>query len=139
MNAAPQASRYDPDEIVGHKTIRVEGDSWPFFRHEPLRREEADAIIAQCEREDARRKELMPDEESAIQMFFQAWQRLKEFGWSEACYCPKDGSEFLVIEAGSTGKHPCCYEGEWPTGHWHIKDSGYSHPVLFKLKPETTP
>jgi hypothetical protein len=129
----------DPNEIVGHKTIRNEGGDWPFFRHEPLRRAEAEALMEQCRKDDVRRRSLMPDEEAAISMFFQAWQRLKELGWQEAYYCPKDGSEFLVIEAGSTGQHPCVYEGEWPDGQWHIKDSGYSHPVLFKPMPEPTP
>jgi hypothetical protein len=120
-----------PDEIVGHKTFR-DGYS---FRHEPLTRAEADRIMQAVRVADARRAELMPDEKSAISLFFEAWQRLKELGWKEAIYCPKDGSEFSAIEAGSTGIHRCIYQGEWPNGMWWILEEGDmspSHPVLWR-------
>src|SRR5690606_6442320 len=84
------------------------------------------------------REALMPDEKTALQLFFDAWLRLKDLGWSEAVYCPKDGSHFQVIEAGSTGIHDCSYSGEWPKGSWWVYDGDVwpSRPVLYRLYPE---
>ena len=116
------------DPIVGHKTFR-DG------HHEPLRQSEAEAIIAASDRAKAARAEQMPDEQSAIEVLFSAWLRLKELGWKEAMYCPKDGSWFSAIEAGSTGVHRARYEGQWPTGTYWISDDNDlwpSRPILWK-------
>lgn len=64
-----------------------------------------------------------------------AFLALKACGWREAIYCPKDGTRFLAIEAGSTGVFPCYYEGEWPKGGWWTEAHGDlwpSRPILFK-------
>ena len=69
-------------------------------------------------------------------------QGLKELGWADAVYCPKDGSRFLAIEAGSTGVYPCYYKGEWPDGHWWTEAHGDlwpSRPILWKPIPEDKP
>lgn len=116
------------DPIVGHTTFR-DG------HHEPLRQSEADAIMAASDAAKARRAAQMPDEQSAIDAMFEAWLRLKELGWKEAIYCPKDGSLFDAIEPGSTGINRCCYKGEWPTGSWWIvgdDDVWPSSPVLYR-------
>lgn len=100
-----------------------------------LSRDEIDAILEESERAERRRAETMPDEQSAINAMFQAWLRLKELGWREAEYCPKDGTSFDVIEAGSTGIFACHYTGEWPNGTWWCYDGGDlwpSRPVLFR-------
>lgn len=77
--------------------------------------------MASVERSGKVSAALMPDEQSAVNMFFEAWLRLKELGWNNADYCPKDGSEFAIIEAGSTGIHRhCFYDGEWPDGKYWI-------------------
>ena len=139
LAAAPSpASRARPEaqgeEIVGHKTLRDESGR---TYHEPLKRAEADQLIRNIEEQESRRNGLMPDERAAIAMFFDAWVRLKDFGWREAIYCPKDGSMFKVIEPGSTGIFDCTYEGEWPNGGWWIHadcDSSPSHPAMFKPK-----
>lgn len=123
------------DPIVGHKTFR---DGPLGFRHEPLRASEAEALAAQVEAAEQRRKEMMPDERAAIRMLFDAYQRLKELGWNDPIYCPKNGSEFDVIEPGSTGIHRCHYRGEWPTGKWFIMSDGDmwpSRPVLYRKAP----
>lgn len=123
------------DEVVGHKTI---SDGHGGFRHEPLRKSEADELLRQIEAADAKRKDLMPDEDAAVEMFFDAWLRLKDFGWREAMYCPKDGRLFEVIEAGSTGKFKCEYSGEWPTGSYWIhadNDLSPSRPTLYRELP----
>lgn len=129
----------DADPIVGHKTYR---DGVLGFRHEPLRQREAEALIAAADAAGRRRAELMPDEQAAIRMMFEARQRLMELGWNDAIYCPKDGSEFDAIEPGSTGIHRCHYRGEWPNGHWHIASDGDlypSRPVLYRAGSATPP
>jgi hypothetical protein len=101
--------------------------------------EEAKAIWDRYEISVATRAETMPTVDDALRVLFDAYQRLEELGWREAIYCPKDGTWFQAIEAGSTGIHECQYSGEWPTGHWWIadKDDLYpSRPILFKLKEE---
>lgn len=123
------------DEIVGHKTFSVPGGG---FRHEPLTRSEADELMERVEAATKRRAELMPDESAARQMLFAAHLRLKELGWNDAVYCPKDGTEFEVIEAGSSGVHRCIYRGEWPTGGWWILAAGDlwpSRPILYRKTP----
>lgn len=133
----------NPNEIVGHKTFDT-GEinpvtGFPKLRHEPLTRAEGEALWQAAKTAEANRAARMPDEQSAIQAMFDAWLRLKELGWREAMYCPKDGSTFKVIEPGSTGIFDCTYRGEWTTGHFDIYDGGDiwpSHPILFKLLPE---
>jgi len=133
VNKFPGGERGDgaipmgPDDIVGHKTLK-DGT------HEPLRRAEAEALLAACDQARRDRAALMPDERAAIDMLQHAFERLRELGWREAMYCPKDGRVFNAIEAGSSGIHRCHYQGEWPSGHYLISDGDLwpSHPILFK-------
>lgn len=88
-----------------------------------------------------KREREMPDEAAAINVMMDAYCRLKELGWSEAQYCPKDGTHFRVIENGSTGIFDCVYEGKWPNGHWTTSDDGDCYPssiapALYRLYPE---
>lgn len=131
-----------PDDIVGHKTFDT-GEicpetGFPALRHEPLKRSEADALWARAEASRIARETAMPDEKSAISHMWDGWYRLKDFGWREVIYCPKDGTHFQVIEAGSTGIHDCNYQGEWPNGSWLLYDGDVwpSRPILFRLYPE---
>lgn len=133
-----------PDDIVGHKTFDT-GEicpetGFPKFRHEPLTRAEATALWVRAEQRDKERAQRMPDEQSAIEALFEAWQRLKELGWHEPQYCPKDGSNFKVIELGSTGIFDCNYHGEWPDGMYMVSDDRDVYPTstgvaMFKLLP----
>lgn len=82
-----------------------------------------------------RRAREMPTEKEALATMFDAYHRLQELGWREACYCPKDGSTFNVIEPGSTGIHKAHYLGGWPDGTFWLEDSGDlwpSSPVLYR-------
>ena len=134
-----------PNDIVGHKTFDT-GETcpetgFPKLRHEPMTRAEADALWESAEAEKNRRATQMPDEHVAIRAMWDAWYRLKELGWQEAMYCPKDGTKFKVIENGSTGIFDCVYEGKWPEGYWTTFDEHDSYPssiapALFKLYPE---
>ncbi len=76
-------------------------------------------------------------EDAALLKFFEAYHGLKQLGWNDIIYCPKDGTWFSAIEVGSTGIHDCRYEGEWPTGSWWVGEAGDlwpSRPVLWKAK-----
>jgi len=135
----------DPNDIVGHKTFST-GEinpetGFPELRHEPMTRSDAEALMALVDAATAKRAVDMPDEQSAIRAMFRAWQRLKELGWNDAIYCPKDGPTFKVIEAGSTGIFDCYYSGEWPDGYFMTSDGtdvypSSQPPILFKLTPE---
>lgn len=114
--------------IVGYKTL-TDG------RSVPLRRSEADEIMRRVDAARQRRSEQMPDERAALNAMMDAWLRLKELGWKEAIYCPKDGSLFNVIEAGSSGIHVAHYEGKWPGGGWLVhadNDLWPSRPILWR-------
>lgn len=105
--------------------------------HVPLTAEEAKAIWDNAMAAKARRAEQMPDEETALRVMHDAHQRLRELGWQDAIYCPKDGTPFDAIEAGSTGIHDCYYHGEWPKGSWWIMadgDTWPSRPILFRQR-----
>lgn len=126
-----------------HKTIDTgERDQHgiPIFRHEPITEAEANAIWESVEKAGKERAERMPDEKAAISALFEAWQRLKELGWKEPQYCPKDGTSFKVIELGSTGIFDCYYQGEWADGLYMVSDDRDVYPTstgvaMFKLLP----
>lgn len=117
--------------IAGHKTM-TDGS------HEPLRRFEADRMLADIEARDRRLAETMPDDHAALVVMGGAYERLRRLGWAEAIYCPKDGSLFDVIEAGSTGIHTAHYDGAWPKGMWWVHGDGDlwpSYPILWRPRP----
>ena len=77
-----------------------------------------------------------------LEQMHDAVQGLKACGWREIEYCPKDGTRFLAICAGSTGVHPHRYSGEWPNGSWWAEASGDlwpSRPALWKPMPSNEP
>lgn len=125
-----------PDDIVGHKTFRNERGE---LYHEPLMRIDADALIAAADAAKAKRAADMPTEQDAINVMQEAFQRLRELGWNDAIYCPKDGSSFDAIEPGSTGIFRTHYSGEWPDGGWWSEDGGDlwpARPVLYRQTDE---
>jgi hypothetical protein len=95
-----------------------------------------EALLDEIYKQEAKRAEDMPTEKDALLRMTECVQRLKDLGWNDAMYCPKDGTVFNVIEAGSSGIHKAHYDGKWPDGTWWIHDNGDllpSHPILFKL------
>jgi hypothetical protein len=133
-----------PDDIVGHKTFdtgEMGEHGFPVLRHEPLTRAEGDALWQRAVEAERLRAERMPDEQAAIHALWDAHQRLKELGWKEPQYCPKDGTYFKVIELGSTGIFDCYYQGEWKDGLYMVSDGRDVYPTsdgvaMFKLLPE---
>lgn len=97
-------------------------------------------LLAEIDAVRARRAEMMPDAPAAIRLLFEAFERLREIGWREGIYAPKDGTKFEVIEAGSTGIFRCSYSGVWPDGYWITFDErdaypSKSPPLLYRLLP----
>lgn len=85
--------------------------------------------------EQKARIRLMPTEYEALRKMFDAHLRLKELGWREIEYCPKDGTVFEAIQAGSTAIVRCHYDGEWPKGRWWVHADGDlwpARPILFR-------
>jgi hypothetical protein len=77
-------------------------------------------------------------EKKHLEDMYTAFLALKECGWREVIYCPKDGTRFLAIEAGSTGVFPCSYIGKWPHGGWWVEageEPWSSRPILWKPMP----
>lgn len=92
-------------------------------------------LLTAIDAKNAEQAARMPDTKAALAQLHDAFDRLKKLGWSEAMYCPKDGSTFEAIEAGSTGIFSCHYEGEWPKGSWWLADGGDlwpSRPILWR-------
>lgn len=96
------------------------------------------AIIEKSDAEKRSRAEQMPTVSHALRQLNQAYFRLKELGFNDAIYCPKDGTKFEAIEAGSAAIHAeCWYQGSWPDGGWNVwsdNDVWPSRPILFRLK-----
>ena len=103
--------------------------------------EELDRMLADIEKTKQKRAEKMPTEKAALEQMFEAYTRLKEMGWNDAIYCPKDGTMFSSISAGSTGIHKCNYTGEWPTGSWWVYDGDVwpSRPILWRPRKDDDP
>lgn len=132
-----------PDDIVGHKTIDTgerDEHGFPKFRHESLTRAEGEAMWERAKTEETKRATDMPDDKSAIRALWSAQQRLKELGWREGCYSPRDGTHFQVTEIGSTGIFDCDCHGIWPNCTWTTYDEhdafpSSKPPLLFRLYP----
>ena len=123
-----------PDPIVG--SGRREDGS-----RVPIRKSFADALWASAEAEKEKRHADMPTERDAIQQLWAAQKRLKELGWQNPIYAPKDGSPLDIIELGSTGIHRGHYEGKWPDGSWWIADGDLwpCRPALARPAPKQPP
>lgn len=131
----------DGGEIVGHKTFDTgeidPATGFPKLRHEPLTRAEGEAMLEAAKAAEAERAVRMPDEQAAIKAMHDAWLRLKQLGWREGMYAPRDGATFKVIEVGSTGIFDCDYShGYWTTYDEHDAYPSSQYPAMFKLLPE---
>jgi len=65
---------------------------------------EAAALFADIEARQAARAAKLPTEQHALEAMFEAYDRLRELGWRESMYAPKD-KPLELIEPGSTGIH----------------------------------
>lgn len=104
-----------------------------------ISQEQFDELLAASDRDKQARADEMPTEQDALKVLFRAYERLKELGWNDALYSPKDGSSFDSISVGSTGIHRCHYEGAWPDGRYWVEDGGDlwpAEPVLYRRTAE---
>ncbi len=95
-------------------------------------------ILHDIQDQEKARAIAMPTEEAALHQMRDVFLRLKELGWTEAQYCPKDGKTCLFIEFGSSHVFHGHYSGEWPNGVFLLEDQGDlypSRPVLFRPLP----
>lgn len=108
-------------EIVGHKTFS-NGDGT--FRHEPLDRDEADAIMQSIESAKAKRAEAMPTIEDAAKAMWEASYRLTELGFKDPRYAPADGRPKKCVQIGSSGVHEarCTKRENGEKWWWHDSD-----------------
>ena len=101
--------------------------------------EQAAAIFEAIKERDAEREARMPDYRAALHQASVAKERLTKLGWREGIYCPKDGTEFALIEWGSTGVHCGHYMGDWPEGDIYCGDFMVPpHAVMFKTMDKLT-
>lgn len=114
-------------QYLGHKTLS-DGT------HVQLSEDEAKALWQMAN--DAKDKSAadMPTTDDALRTMQRGRSRLRDLGWREAQYCPKDGTRFAVIEYGSTGIFEASYWGEWPDGRVYCCD-GFTHPHGMLFKP----
>ena len=101
----------------------------------------AEEILFEAETDRRLRLADMPTEQDAINTLFSAYQRLKELGWRDGIYMPKDGTKVSVIQVGSTGIFDCSYVVEWADGYFYTYDGSdvypsQSVPPLFKPKTD---
>lgn len=122
----------DNRRYYGH-TTHLDGS------HTPLTEEVAKALWDASERKAAERMERYPDALAAIAGLCDAREALRAHGWSDGIYCPKDGSEFAIMQFGSSGIFPARYDGKWPDGTLMMMD-GSQHPrgCLFKKIDDLT-
>lgn len=106
-------------------------------------REQLDALIERADAADAARAAMMPTERDALLVLNEAVRRLKELGWREAIYAPRDGRALQLIEPGSTGIHTG-YCRERPASGLPMKwfwiwddDEWPSNPILYREAPKT--
>ena len=59
----------------------------------------------------------MPDTATALRTMLNSRERLRQLGWSDGTYCPKDGSTFAIIQHGSSGIFSAFYIGDRPGGY----------------------
>lgn len=97
--------------------------------------DQAKALWEASQRATAKLAADMPTEADALREMMRAYERLKQLGWREADYLPKDGSMFDAIEIGSTGIHRASHDGKYCWVH-DAGDLWPSRPVLFRLDPE---
>lgn len=113
-------------QYQGHVT-RIDGS------HKPLSCDEAKALWEAMDRAEDQRAAAMPKTVDALQTICFAKERLRELGWREAQYCPKNGDVFAVIEWGCSGMFAASYLGEWPTGNLLYCDS-FTDPARCMFK-----
>jgi hypothetical protein len=104
------------------------------MRHEAYDAEWARELMKSANEAKEQRAKDMPDEAAALQVMMSAFTRLKELGWRDGTYAPRNNVLFDAIEVGSTGIHECVRR---PQGDFWIAANGDlwpSRPILYRLR-----
>lgn len=78
---------------------------------------------------------MMPTAREALEVMYSAYMRLRDLGFNDIIYCPKDGTPFESVSVGSVGIHTTHYQGEWPDGTWYVHEAGDlwpAHPAMWR-------
>jgi len=128
MTEADDARRFS-----GHKTM-VDGS------HVPLTHDEAKALWEAMEAARAALAARLPHTAAALNAICGGKQRLRELGWRDGSYCPKDGTDFAAIEFGSTGIFTGHFPGKWPYDFAYVEAYGvHPHAFMWKAIADLTP
>lgn len=98
-------------------------------------RPDIEAIIAEIDRKAKERAERIPDTQAALRLMFDCCERLKELGWRDMMYAPKDMRAEQVITWGSTG----IFAAQWMGTSWFVEDGGDlwpSEPLMYQPSEE---
>lgn len=102
--------------------------------HVALTKDEAEALWKAAEEAKNKAESEMPATADALRTMQNGFSRLRDLGWREAQYCPKDSTPFAVIQYGSTGIFEAWYMGDWPDGRVYCCDY-LTHPHGMMYKP----
>lgn len=106
---------------------------------EVMTRLDADALFRLVELQEAEDAAAMPDATAALVALSRARQRMQRLGWSEGIYCPKDGSEFALVQFGGSGIFSGAYVGKWPDGDiWMADETTHPQACLWKAIDKLT-
>lgn len=98
-------------------------------------RPDIEAIIAEIARKAKERAERIPDTQAALRLMFDCCERLKELGWRDMMYAPRDMRAEQVITWGSTGIFAAQRIGD----SWFVEDGGDlwpSEPLMYQPSQE---
>jgi hypothetical protein len=85
--------------------------------------DEIEKLFGSIEDARKRREKSLPTEQHCLRAIHDAYQRLKELGWNDMVYAPKD-EKVETISVGSTGIHPATWMDGASAGLWWIHDGG---------------
>lgn len=98
-----------------------------------------EAILAEEDVAKAKRSTDFPTEFDCLRSMQQAFYRLRDLGWNEAVYAPKDGRAFEAVVFGCAKPMTCQYVGDVCFAQ-EAGDLWPCRPSLFRpIQPRTTP
>ena len=97
-------------------------------------------IMAQIDAAQLSRQDRYPTVQTCLDEAAQIMQRLKDMGWRDICYAPKDGTYFKAICFGATQPQTCCYIGKSifaaSGGDWWPETPVLFKPMVVQSAPE---
>jgi len=91
------------------------------------------ALMNRVDAQREARASVLPTAETAMAVIQVATERLRDLGWVEIEYSPKDGSVFDSYVMGMPTAIPTSYLGTWPEGGWFTHEAGDIYPAYPSL------